>query len=220
MRLSIARPAVLAWLPACLLAGLLLRLQQDTAQRFSGVKSHSKSYCDNRCRFDCITTYRHCNNSSMSAWRSVGTSFEDCMVQDPSYDPYGYAKVATRAASAEGGAAAACAGKHVLCSSQCTGPVLPVRMCLCHSIPEHANNHKCAAAENVQKFFQAIFSLAKTADGLAQINEGMNLCRDSMVTTHDQVNASLASYVQSQWVSGVSSTYCAHATSQNCILCL
>ena len=141
------------------------------------------------------------------------------MVQDPSYDPYGYAKVPTRAASAEGGAAAACAGKHVLCSSQCTGPGLLVRMCLFHSLQEHANDHRCVAAGNVQKFFQTIFSLAKTADGLAQINKGMNLCRDSMVTSYDQVNASLASYVQSQWVSGVSSMYCAHATSQNCILC-
>jgi len=29
-------------------------------------------------------------------------------LQDPSYDPYGFAKVATRAASSEGGSAAAC----------------------------------------------------------------------------------------------------------------
>ena len=29
-------------------------------------------------------------------------------LQDPSYDPYGFAKVATRAASTEGGSAAAC----------------------------------------------------------------------------------------------------------------
>lgn len=30
------------------------------------------------------------------------------LLQDPSYDPYGFAKVATRAASSEGGSAAAC----------------------------------------------------------------------------------------------------------------
>ena len=59
-------------------------------------------------------------------------------------------------------------------------------------------------AGNVQKFFQTIFSLAKTANGLAQISSGMGLCNDSMPTSYDQVNGTLAAYVQSQWVSAVS----------------
>ncbi len=88
-------------------------------------------------------------------------------LQDPSYDPYGFAKVATRAASSEGGSAAACPA-------------------------------------NVQQFFQTIFSLANTPGGLEQINSDMNLCSDSMVTSHDMVNSTLAQYVQMQWVSAVS----------------
>ena len=86
--------------------------------------------------------------------------------QDPSYDPYGFAKVATRAASSEGGSADAC-------------------------------------PSNVQDFFQTIFSLANTSDGLNQINTDMHLCSDSMVSSYDQVNQTLAQYVQMQWVSAV-----------------
>ena len=88
-------------------------------------------------------------------------------LQDPSYDPYGFAKVATRTASSEGGSAAACPA-------------------------------------NVQKFFQTIFSLANTSDGLNQINTDMNLCSDSMVSSYDQVNQTLAQYVQDQWTTAVS----------------
>ncbi len=87
-------------------------------------------------------------------------------MQDPSYDPYGFAKVATRAASSEGGSADAC-------------------------------------PSNVQDFFQTIFSLANTSDGLNQINTDMNLCSDSAVSSYDQVNQTLAQYVQMQWVSAV-----------------
>ncbi|DBA71821.1 TPA: hypothetical protein ACH3X2_010974 [Trebouxia sp. C0005] len=83
---------------------------------------------------------------------------------DPSYDPYGFAKVATRAASSEGGSADAC-------------------------------------PSNVQDFFQTIFSLANTLDGLNQINTDMQLCSDSQVSSYDQVNGTLAQYVQGQWVS-------------------
>ena len=88
-------------------------------------------------------------------------------MQDPSYDPYGFAKVATRTASSESGSAAACPG-------------------------------------NVQKFFQTLFQLAKTKSGLDQINQDMSLCTDSLVTSVDQMNGTLAQFVQGQWVSAVS----------------
>ncbi len=103
---------------------------------------------------------------------SAGTLWErmpECLLlvsQDPSYDPYGFAKVATRAASSEGGSADAC-------------------------------------PSNVQDFFQTIFSLANTSDGLNQINTDMHLCSDSMVSSYDQVNQTLAQYIQMQWVSAV-----------------
>jgi len=87
-------------------------------------------------------------------------------VQDPSYDPYGYAKVATRAASSEMGSAAAC-------------------------------------PDNVQKFFKTLFALAKNSSGLDQINADMKLCPDSMVKTYDQVNQTLAAFIQSAWTSAV-----------------
>ena len=35
---------------------------------------------------------------------------QSCFLQDPSYDPYGFAKAATRTASSQAGAAPACAG--------------------------------------------------------------------------------------------------------------
>ena len=87
-------------------------------------------------------------------------------VQDPSYDPYGFAKVATRAASTEGGAAAAC-------------------------------------ASNVRKFFQTVISMNSTRSGLSQINQGLNLCSDSQVSSTDDVG-DLTNYVSFQWVSAVS----------------
>jgi len=87
-------------------------------------------------------------------------------VQDPSYDPYGFAKVATRAASSEMGSAAAC-------------------------------------PENVQNFFKMLFALAKNSSGLNQINTDMNLCPDSMVKTYDQVNQTLAAFIQSAWTTAV-----------------
>lgn len=105
----------------------------------------------------------------MTSARTLWESLPECLLlvsQDPSYDPYGFAKVATRAASSEGGSADACPA-------------------------------------NVQEFFQTIFSLANTSDGLNQINTDMNLCSDSMVSSHDQVNQTLAQYVQMQWVFAV-----------------
>ena len=105
----------------------------------------------------------------MTSARTLWESLPECLLlvsQDPSYDPYGFAKVATRAASSERGSADACPA-------------------------------------NVQEFFQTIFSLANTSGGLNQINTDMNLCSDSMVSSYDQVNQTLAQYVQRQWVSAV-----------------
>ena len=87
-------------------------------------------------------------------------------LQDPSYDLYGFAKVATRTASSEAGSAAACPA-------------------------------------NVQKFFKTIFSLANTRGGFQQINDGLNLCRDSTVASSSDVTA-LAQFVQIQWQNAVS----------------
>ena len=87
-------------------------------------------------------------------------------LQDPSYDLYGFYKVATRTASSEAGSAAACPA-------------------------------------NVQKFFKTIFSLANTRGGLQQINDGLQLCRNSTVASPSDVLA-LAQFVQFQWTNAVS----------------
>ncbi|KAL0040914.1 hypothetical protein WJX79_009751 [Trebouxia sp. C0005] len=83
---------------------------------------------------------------------------------DPSYDPYGFAKIATRTASSEAGSAAAC-------------------------------------PTNVHKFFTTLFARAQTPEGLEQINTDLNLCRNSEVQSYGDVNATLAYYVLSSWVS-------------------
>lgn len=97
-------------------------------------------------------------------------------LKDPSYDPYGFAKIATRTASSEAGSAAAC-------------------------------------PTNVHKFFTTLFARAQTPEGLEQINTDLNLCRNSEVQSYGDVNATLAYYVLSSWVSAVSSeiqTPCEH----------
>lgn len=102
-------------------------------------------------------------------------------MQDPSYDPYGFAKVATRTASSEAGSAAACAA-------------------------------------NVQKFFQTLFQLAPTRAGRVQINQDLKLCTNSMVTSTDQMNQTLAQFVQGQWVSAVSPPLCLCYLLPDCVL--
>lgn len=89
-------------------------------------------------------------------------------LQDPSYDAFGFAKIATHTASSQAGAAAACPA-------------------------------------NVQKFFSSLFARAQTFSGLDQINVDLNLCHNSYVGSYSDVNQTLAAFVQSVWVSGVSS---------------
>ena len=49
-------------------------------------------------------------SSELHACFSAHVHQQSTFLQDPSYDPYGFAKVATRTASKESGSAAACAG--------------------------------------------------------------------------------------------------------------
>jgi len=59
----------------------------------------------------------------------------------------------------------------------------------------------------VHKFFTTLFARAQTPEGLEQINTDLNLCRNSEVQSYDDVNATLAYYVLSNWASAVSTDF-------------
>jgi hypothetical protein len=59
----------------------------------------------------------------------------------------------------------------------------------------------------VHKFFTTLFARAQTPEGLEQINTDLNLCRNSEVQSYHDVNATLAYYVLSNWVSAVSTDF-------------
>ena len=86
-------------------------------------------------------------------------------MQDPSYDAFGFAKIATCTASSQAG-----------CASVCPA--------------------------NVQKFFSTLFSRAETLSGRSQISTDLNLCQNE--ESYQDVNQTLAAFIQNAWVTGVS----------------